>query len=96
MFRWLKKLFTPTPLPPLTFNIKVRCKKCGEIILVRIRAREESNPEFGPQDQIIKYELWKDVLGEKCPNLMRLHIEFSPQWEITFQEVEGGEIIKEE
>lgn len=94
MFKWLRKLFILTPSPPLTFTVKVKCKRCGEIIPVRIRAREESNPEFGAQDQVIKYELWKDVLGEKCPNLMRLHIEFSPDWKIISQEVEGGEIIE--
>lgn len=95
MFKWLKKLFTVTPLSPQTLNIKVKCKKCGEIIPVRVRVREESNPEFGSHDEIIKYELWKDILGEKCPNLMRLHMEFNINWEIISQELEGGEIIKE-
>ncbi len=95
MFKWLKKLFSPPPLSSQVFTIKIKCRKCGEIISVRIRPREEANPEFGPQDDIIKYELWKDVLGEKCPNLMRLHIEFKPNWEILSQDVEGGEIIKE-
>jgi len=45
-------------------------------------------------DQIIKYELFKDVLGTKCPNLMRLHIEFSPSWSIISKEIENGEIIE--
>jgi len=93
MFNWLKKLLSPQPPTPLSFIIVIKCKRCGEIINVRIRPREEANPEFGPQDQIIKYELWKDVLGEKCPNLMRLHLEFNTQWEIISQEIEGGEII---
>ncbi|MEN2983893.1 MAG: hypothetical protein ABDH25_02570 [Dictyoglomaceae bacterium] len=95
MLKWLKKLFSPPPFSPQTFDIKVKCKRCGEIISVRIRPREESNPEFGSNDEIIKYELWKDILGEKCPNLMRLHVEFKPNWDIISQEVEGGEIMKE-
>lgn len=95
MFRWLKRLFASPLLSSQFFTIKIKCRKCGEIIPVRVRPREEANPEFGPQDEITKYELWKDVLGEKCSNLMRLHLEFKPNWEILFQEVEGGEIIKD-
>jgi hypothetical protein len=61
---------------------------------VRIRPKEEANPEFGEMDQIIKYDLYKDVLGTKCPNLMRLHIEFSPNWSILSKEIENGEILE--
>ncbi|PMQ01289.1 MAG: hypothetical protein CBR30_06430 [Dictyoglomus sp. NZ13-RE01] len=95
MFEWLKRLFLPSSQPPKGFTINIKCKRCGEVIPVRIRAVEESNPEFGPSDEIVRYELWKDVLGEKCPNLMRLHITFSPDWRIISKEVENGEIVED-
>ncbi|ACK43081.1 MULTISPECIES: hypothetical protein [Dictyoglomus] len=96
MFSWLKKLFSSSPsqISSSSFIVSVKCKRCGEIIDVRVRPKEEANPEFGDMDQIIKYELFKDVLGTKCPNLMRLHIEFSPSWSIISKEIENGEIIE--
>uniref|UniRef100_A0A7C3MKY4 Uncharacterized protein n=1 Tax=Dictyoglomus thermophilum TaxID=14 RepID=A0A7C3MKY4_DICTH len=94
MFNWLKKLFSSTTTLSQSFIVSVKCKRCGEIIDVRIRPKEEANPEFGETDQIIKYDLYKDVLGTKCPNLMRLHIEFSPNWSILSKETENGEILE--
>jgi hypothetical protein len=95
MFNWLKKIFSSTTsTPSQSFIVSVKCKRCGEIIEVRIRPKEEANPEFGEMDQIIKYDLYKDVLGTKCPNLMRLHIEFSPKWSILSKEIENGEILE--
>ncbi len=96
MFSWLKKLFSSSSsqIPLNSFIVTVKCKRCGEIIDVRVKPKEEANPEFGDMDQIIKYELFKDVLGTKCPNLMRLHIEFSPSWSIISKEIENGEIIE--
>lgn len=96
MLKWLKSLFSQSPKEHSTssFTITVKCKRCGELIEVRIRPKEEANAEYGSMNEIIKYELYKDVLGTKCPNLMRLHIEFSPSWSILSKEIENGEIIE--
>lgn len=97
MLKWFKKLFSLSSNKESftnSFIVTVKCKKCGEIIDVRIRPREEANPEYGDMDQIAKYDLYKDILGTKCPNLMRLHIEFSPSWSIISKEIENGEFIE--
>ncbi|ACI19305.1 hypothetical protein [Dictyoglomus thermophilum] len=96
MFKWIKKLLSTSSSEPTSnsFIVTVKCKRCGEIIDVRVRPKEEANPEFGNMDQIIKYDLYKDVLGVKCPNLIRIHIEFSPSWSIISKEIENGEFVE--
>jgi len=95
MSKWMKRLFSAQNSPTSgSFIVKVKCKRCGEVIEVRIKPKEEANPEFGDMDQIIKYEMHKEILGKNCPNLITLYLEFSPSWSIISKNIENGEIIE--
>ncbi|HOP94993.1 MAG: hypothetical protein WBH76_06975 [Dictyoglomaceae bacterium] len=95
MSKWIKRLFSSQNSPTSdSFIVAVKCKRCGEVIEVRIKPKEEANPEFGDMDQIIKYEMHKEILGKNCPNLITLYLEFSPSWSIISKNIENGEIIE--
>ncbi len=71
----------------------VQCDRCGEEIRVRVDRRHEARweaPEGGAEMLVLD----KDVLGARCPNLMRLHLEFDDRGRVSRQRVESGELVE--
>ncbi|MDQ7842255.1 MAG: hypothetical protein QN141_04340 [Armatimonadota bacterium] len=66
----------------------VRCDRCGEVVRVRADRRWDLVQEL--EDGVTGYTLYKDVLGTRCNQLMRMVVRFDREYRITHQDVEGG------
>ena len=74
----------------ITFTVK--CKRCGEEIQVKVRKDSDLSRVFedeGPQGA--EYFLRKEILGEKCNNLIYIDVYFGPGLNIISREIKGGE-----
>lgn len=76
----------------------LRNRPCGEAIRVRINPRTDLEEEFSESgaDFPIGYALHKDVLGNRCQNMMRLTIHYDPRKRELDREVEGATLIDRE
>jgi len=76
----------------LSFNVK--CDKCGEEVTIRVNKRTDlqslykESGEPGPA-----YTLAKEILGKKCPNLIRINVDFNRNHQILSQNISGGKFI---
>ncbi len=75
--------------------IYVRCQRCGERIRVRMDRRFDLEQEFG-ETLVTGYVANKDILGNKCNNLIRVHIEYDDRFRPRVRDIEGGEFITRE
>ncbi|MBM3707002.1 MAG: hypothetical protein FJW69_01465 [Actinobacteria bacterium] len=93
----LKKFFTAPPSQGesgfLVFNIK--CNKCGEEIAVKIRRTSDISriyeDEGGTQGS--SFYVRKEILGNKCNNLIYLTAYFGENFNLLSSEISGGTII---
>ncbi|MBU4483130.1 MAG: hypothetical protein KKG62_03385 [Actinobacteria bacterium] len=93
----LKKIFTvpagDTASKFITF--KVRCNKCGEKITVRARKNSDiSGVSEGESQPGAEYLLRKEILGEKCNNLIHIEVYFGPGFNIISKEISSGEFVE--
>lgn len=81
-------------------NVHVRCGRCGELITVRVDKANDllceypaiaEDAEEAPHP--IGYELHKEVVGRKCPQLVHFEMRFDDQRRVTRTKVEGGELV---
>jgi len=92
----LKKIFT---LPAedsvagfVTFMVK--CEKCGEEITVKVRRDSDLSRLFeGEGPAGAEYFLRKEILGEKCNNLISIEVYFGPTLNIISREINGGKFV---
>ena len=77
----------------LTFYLQ--CEKCGEKIKVRINKRTDLESGYKePADSGPAYTLHKEALGNNCPNLIRISMEFDRRREIISRDITGGKFIE--
>jgi hypothetical protein len=72
--------------------IYVRCQKCGEKVRLRMDRRFDLEQEFG-ETLVSGYVANKDIMGRKCYNLIRVHIEYDQYFRPKSHEVTGGQLI---
>ncbi|MHB1131171.1 MAG: hypothetical protein ACYC4L_02165 [Chloroflexota bacterium] len=73
----------------------VKCRRCGEVVKVRADRRFDLEQDFGgPGDEVAGYVLRKEVLGNNCPQLMRLTVHFDRGYREVERDVEGGELVQ--
>jgi hypothetical protein len=82
-------------------NVHVRCGRCGELITVRVDKANDLLCEYPdiPEDaeeapHPIGYELHKEVVGRKCPQLVHFEMRFDDHRRVTKTKIEGGEIVE--
>lgn len=94
-FRKLQKISkTSKNIDLLTFYIE--CNKCKEKIKVLINKKTDLMNQYKESDEKkAAYILKKEVLGNNCPNLMYLNVEFDKDYNIIHQSVENGHSIEE-
>ena len=94
----LKKFFAPPATSAgqsgfIKFNIK--CNRCGEEIPVGIRAMSELSRVYeedgGPTGAA--FMVRKEILGNKCSNLIYLAAYFDENFRIISSDLTGGKII---
>jgi len=96
-FNNFKRIFSsPTASSNNNFvSINVKCQRCSEEINVKLRKTsdisrlyEEDNPPSSAA-----YFVRKEVLGEKCNNLIYITIYFDENFNIAYKEIKGGEFL---
>ncbi|MCL4543654.1 MAG: hypothetical protein M1118_03475 [Chloroflexi bacterium] len=105
---WLARVFgrgSPSRASPADAGpyVYFRCdglrhRPCGEPIRVRIDLRNDLNPEFDEDgaDRPSGYVCYKDVLGTRCQNMIRLTIHYDAARREIERKAEGATLIARE
>jgi hypothetical protein len=72
----------------------VKCNRCGEEIRVRMDRMNEPSPEYDEKGRVTHYIYRKDVLGQKCFNLIQVEFVFNSNFEMISSQVTGGKLIE--
>ncbi len=92
----LRKLFSP-PSPGAgdrAYWVHVRCRRCGEVIPVRIDLLNDLSPDYDSG----QYVVHKTVVGDgknRCFQRIELALTFDGTKRLLSQEATGGEVITE-
>ena len=74
---------------------KVRCEKCGEEITINVNRRTDlQNLYLEPGEKGAAFNLKKEILGKKCPNLIRIDVDFDHNYKIISRDISGGSFIE--
>ena len=77
-----------------SFRLWVECSECGELVKLRVDRDCELERLYGENgEELVGYELHKDVLGSQCQNLMRLHVRLDAAGDPVAHEVTGGRLL---
>jgi len=93
----LKRMFSGRPAPvvasdPYGIWFHFRCKRCGSLVRVRADRRNDLNREDGPGALVLR----KDVMDNKCFQLIRAEVWLDDNYEVVTAEVDGGALITRE
>ena len=80
-----------TPGDPHGLLFYFKCDKCGEIVRIRADRRNDLNREEGPGTFLLR----KEVMGNKCFQLMSAAVWLDSSYNVVTAEVSGGEIVSE-
>ena len=95
------KLFSGKEKKPRSTRMKgdfipfsVKCGKCGEEITIKINRRTDVQSLYtDPGEEGAAYNLKKEILGKKCPNLINIDVDFDRSYRIISQKILGGKFI---
>lgn len=95
---FLRKIFGGGTSGDNAMYFYIRCNQCQEAIRIRVNPGNDLSPVFEEDsDQPVGYELSKEIMGNKCFNLMRGTWQFDRSRHVTGSEISGGkEITREE
>ena len=72
----------------------MKCGKCGEEITIHVNRRTDiQNHYLEPGEEGAAYNLRKEILGKKCPNLIRIDVDFDKNYRVIRKDIEGGSFI---
>jgi hypothetical protein len=72
----------------------VKCKKCGEVLRLRLDRRWDLQQEFEASGDVVSgYVATKEVMGTQCFNMMHVEITFDSGHREKNREVRGGEFV---
>ena len=69
-----------------------RCKKCGEIVRVRVHKHNDLNRADGPGTFLLR----KEVMDSKCFQIMSAEIWLDSNYQVVTADVTNGELVSEE
>jgi len=69
-----------------------QCDNCGAVVPVRVDKRHDLNREEGPGTFLLR----KEVMDDKCFQLMQATIWLDSGYSVVSADVTGGELISEE
>lgn len=98
IFNAFKSLFSPGrgDATADAYWLYVQCNKCGEAIRIRINKTWDLAQEFGDDEQVSGYTLHKEILGQKCPQLIYVRQELDVHYRVQHQEVTNGRFLTQE
>lgn len=74
---------------------KVRCERCGEDIQITVNRRTDLQNLYLDQGQKgAAFNLKKEILGKKCPNLIRIDVDFDRGYRVIRKDISGGSFIE--
>jgi len=74
---------------------KVKCERCGEEILINVNRRTDLQNLYLEQgEKGVAYNLKKEILGKKCPNLIRIDVDFDRNYRILNKGISGGNFVE--
>lgn len=74
---------------------KVRCSKCGEEILINVNRRTDLQNLYHERgEKGAAFNLKKEILGKKCPHLIRIDVDFDRNYRIINRNIQGGSFIE--
>jgi len=76
--------------------IYVRCAQCNEAIRVRLQPRTDAQPEYDESGRVTHSFLRKEILGNRCSNLMSVELHLDSRGRIAAQNAERCAIISRE
>lgn len=83
-----------------TFDLKIKCAKCGEVIPVRIDRDHEIQPQYDEDaeegDQPTEWLLHKEIVGANCQNIIHFTLRFGCDHGLMSSSIEGGEFLTPE
>jgi len=95
----LKKFFSKVEKKFEEENIMylyVKCNGCGEKIKVRIVKSTDILYNYNQPQGKVGYTLRKEILGNKCPNLIYAYAEFDKNKKMLSLDINGGISITQE
>jgi hypothetical protein len=94
----LKKFFSePSSSGTANFiNFYVKCDRCGEEITVKARKSSDLSRVYEDEGEPsgAAFFLRKEILGNKCSNLMHLSAYFGESLNLLSKEITGGKFIE--
>jgi hypothetical protein len=93
----LKNFFTASAYSSTSnfITLNVQCNRCGEEITVNVQRSSDISrlyEEEGPAGSA--FLLRKEILGNKCNNLIYLTAYFGENYNLISSEISGGKIIE--
>ena len=76
------------------FFLNVRCGVCGEVFNLFINKSTDIAQNF-LEDGGVTYLLNKEIIGGRCPNRIRVRMEFDGARNLVSREIENGEFVDE-
>ncbi len=67
----------------------IKCDKCGAPVRIRADKRHDLQRDFDTGNYVLR----KEIMDGSCFSLMYATVHFNAHYQITSQEVEGGEFI---
>ena len=76
----------------------VRCNRCGEPLRIRINAATDAQPDYDEENgaETGYYYMRKEILGNRCPNLMSVELRFDRGRRIAETSAVGCAVITPE
>lgn len=94
----LKKFFSePSTSGTASFlNFYIKCDRCGEEITVKVRKSSDLSRVYEDEGSPsgAAFFLRKEILGNKCSNLMYLSAYFGESFNLLSKEITGGKFIE--
>jgi len=76
-------------------TFKVKCDRCGEEIIAKVRKSSDISRigiEEGPRNA--EFFLRKEIIGEKCNNLIYIKVYFGYGYTVISREISGGKFVE--
>lgn len=94
---FLRRLFGGQSSPQdQALHLYVRCSRCGSPVHVRVHLYNDLAVEFGDGEDIVGYQLRKEIMDSRCFRLMYAELAFDRNRRELSRTIEGGEFISRE
>lgn len=97
VMNFLRRLFGGQSSPPdHALHLYVRCSRCGSPVHVRVHLFNDLAVEFGDGEDVVGYQLRKEIMDSRCFRLMYAELSFDRNRRELSRTIEGGEFITKE